>query len=321
MRIGENPEKQKSRKHRYKPFRVIMPVYIPEDESDYFKDAFAVFKKSIYSLLTTIDTEKTNITIINNDCNKEVTAYINQLLISKSIDRIVHCKENYGKIYTVIQEARGCYEKYVAIVDSDVFFFSNWQNEALAVFNNFQNVGVVGLTPDPNTAFYCNCSLFMKEYMSVKKGKIVEHTDLELFESGINKKDFFVTAKKNWKESQFYLEKNGIKAIIGAGHFASVYRKKMFERFSYKKPVNVFPGGELRFLDTPIDELGYYRVSLPKAHVYHLGNSIPDWIDTKKNFNSAMINNLKESRKIYVLFPYYFKCIFLRLLRRLNFYK
>jgi hypothetical protein len=64
MRIGENPEKQKSKKLSYKLFRVIIPVYIPNEESEYFKNAFFVFKKSIYSLLGTIDVENTNITII-----------------------------------------------------------------------------------------------------------------------------------------------------------------------------------------------------------------------------------------------------------------
>lgn len=116
MRIGENPEKQKSKKLSYKLFRVIIPVYIPNEESEYFKNAFFVFKKSIYSLLSTIDLENTNITIINNNCNAETTDFINPLLDSKDIDRHVHCKENYGKIQTILQEARGCCEDYIIMV-------------------------------------------------------------------------------------------------------------------------------------------------------------------------------------------------------------
>lgn len=115
-------------------------MYIPESEDAYFKYAFQVFQKSIYSLLETIDTEKTNITIVNNDCKQEVTDYLTDLLAQKKIDRHIHCQENYGKVYTVIQEARGCYEEYIAIVDSDVYFFEGWQTEVLNVIKALEEI-------------------------------------------------------------------------------------------------------------------------------------------------------------------------------------
>ncbi|MHC0447312.1 glycosyltransferase [Flavobacterium sp. 3-218] len=320
MRIGENPEKKKSKKLKYKFFRVIIPVYIPEEESEYFNSAFSVFKKSIYSLLNTIDVENTNITIINNNCKKEVTDYINLLISNKDIDRHIHCKENYGKVQTILQEARGCYEDFIAIIDSDVFFFSGWQNQVLSVFKSFKNVGVVGLAPNPNTTFYCNNSLFTNEFLFVKKDKVVEDRELELFEEGINKENFFVTKNKNWKEKQFYLETRTTKAVVGAAHFASVYKKEIFKRLPFEKPIYVFPGGELSFLDIPIDKLGYYRVSLLKAFVYHLGNSLPNWIDEKVIFAEKMMEQFEKPKKMYVLIPYSFKCIIVRVLKKFNFY-
>ncbi|WP_338377969.1 glycosyltransferase family 2 protein [uncultured Flavobacterium sp.] len=322
MRVGINPEKEKSKKLKYKLFRIIIPLYIPENEAAYFNNALQVFQKCMYSLFETIDEEKTNITIINNNCKKDVTDYVNDLLSEKRIDRHVHCKENYGKIYTVIQEARGCYEKYIAIVDSDVFFFTGWQVEVLKVFENFKNVGVVGLTPDVNTAFYCNSSLFFKEWLFVKKGKIVDNKELELFEEGINKKDFFITINKNWKNSQFYLEKNNVKAIVGAGHFASVYKKEVFKHLTFKKPIYVFPGGELNFLDKPLDKQGYYRLSLIKAFAYHMGNTIPEWLLEKKlKKNILNLRHHNEGKKSDLNFYYFFKSLFLRILRRFKFYK
>ncbi len=321
MRIGENPEKEKSKKIKYKFFRVIVPVYIPEEESEYFNNAFSVFKKSIYSLLNTIDAENTNITIINNNCKKEVTDYINLLLFNKDIDRHIHCKENYGKIQTILQEGRGCYEDFIAIIDSDVFFFSGWQNQVLSVFDSFKNVGVVGLTPDPNTAFYCNNSLLANEFLFVKKGKVVEDKELELFEAGINKENFFVTKTKNWKEKQFYLETKTTKAVVGAAHFASVYKKEIFNRLPFEKPIYVFPGGELSFLDIPIDKLGYYRVSLLKAFVYHLGNSLPKWIDEKVVLREKIRYKLERSEKMCVFIPYGLKCFFVRVLKKIHFYR
>ena len=66
MRIGVNPEKIKKTKILYKIHRVIIPVFIPEKDL-YFENSFEVLKKCLKSLLKTIDADKTNITIINNN--------------------------------------------------------------------------------------------------------------------------------------------------------------------------------------------------------------------------------------------------------------
>src|SRR5690606_3057117 len=112
-------------------------------------------------------------------------------------------------------------------------------------------------------------------------------------EKGIGNNHFFVSPKKNWKKEQFYLEKRDLKVVIGANHFASTYRKEIFEKLPFDKPIYVFPGGELKFLDTPIDKLGYHRVSLCKAFAYHMGNTIDE------NVNLEILkNNLLEKNEI-----------------------
>lgn len=315
MRIGTNPEKEKFQKIQYKLHRVIIPVYIPNDSHDYFKNLDIVFYASINSLLKTIDAKQTNITIINNNSTKEVTEFIDNLLCKGLIDKHVKYHWNYGKVYSILQEARASYEDFITIADADVFFFNDWQNQVHRVFNEFNKVGVVGLTPDPHMAFYCNSSLIFSKFLAIKKGKIVDNYDLELFEEGINNKYFFVNNNNNWKNKQYYLEKSDLKVVIGASHFASTYRKEVFNKLKIDKPIFVFPGGELNFLDLPIDKLGFYRVSLSRAYAYHMGNSFKQELMNYKTESSNIrcFNNKKNNFFLSNLgLLYSFKTMFAR---------
>lgn len=128
MRIVSNPEKKQLSRITYKPHRVIVPVYIPDSKEDYFKNLFEIFKISINSLINTTDKELTNITIINNKCKPEVTNYIDCLVKESKIDKHVKLSNNYGKVYTVLTEARASLEPFITISDADVFFYNNFIN-------------------------------------------------------------------------------------------------------------------------------------------------------------------------------------------------
>jgi DNA-binding transcriptional regulator GbsR (MarR family) len=320
MRTGINPEKEKFVKLQYKLHRVIIPVYIPDDKNDYFKNLDKVFYSNINSLLKTIDVNQTNITIINNNSKQDITDYIDQLLQDKLIDKHVkHCT-NYGKVYSILSEARGSYEDYITIADADVFFFNNWQNNVQTVFENFKSVGVVGLSPDPHMAFYCNNSLWFDSFFKIKKGCVINEKELELFEKGINKKDFFVTKKNNWKQKHYFIENQGLKVIVGASHFASTYKQELFMKLPFKKPIYVFPGGELTFIDTPIDKLGYHRISLPKAFVYHMGNTVYKNEKLDDLHNTILNKRVSIKSKKASIIPYKFKEYFIRVLRKFSSY-
>lgn len=106
MRIGVNPEKKKFGEIIYKKHRVIIPVYIPNSNEKYFDNLLSVFKTSINSLIQTIQHNDTNITIINNDCKKQVTDFIDDLIDENKIDKHVKLSSNYGKIYTILSEVK-----------------------------------------------------------------------------------------------------------------------------------------------------------------------------------------------------------------------
>lgn len=315
MRIGKNPEKELYNQVQYKQHRIIIPVFIPNSSDAYFNNLFSVFKISIDSLIKTTDNLATNISIINNNCREEVTKYIDKLLDEKKIDKHVKLSVNYGKVYTILSEAKSSYEQLITIADADVFYFSNWFNETLIVFNTYDKAGVVAPLPMPQLAYYNNASLFLDKLFKIKKGKVISDNDLLLFEKSVNNK---ISLKKdNWFKNQLYLEKNKIQVCIGSGHFIATYRKEVLDKIKVIKPKYIFEDGAESFhLDYPIDKLGYYRLSTINSYAYHLGNTIPKWVQNY-DFDVIITSEINIKTKLLkTYFPYKLKEIISKLYRK-----
>ena len=306
MRTIPNPEKFNFSEIVYKPHRIIIPVYIPESDNFYFNSLFDVFKMSINSLLNTVNSHNASITIINNNCKKDVTQYIDNLWVEKKIDKQVKLSDNYGKVHTILSEARGCYEPYITIADADVFYFNNWEEEVFDIFKTFPKAGVVSAVPSPHLFKYCNTSFIIDNVFKLKKGKILSDRSFRFFAEGISDfPNFFSKGKINYKESQFYIEKNKTKACVGATHFIATYKKEIFNRIPFKKPNFKFKSGDERiFIDADIDKMGYGRLSTIEAYAYHLGYSIPNWTINyrfkKSNFLFPLPPSINKERPGYV---------------------
>ncbi|WP_139958083.1 glycosyltransferase family A protein [Flavicella sediminum] len=320
MRIGNNPEKTKHTEILYKKHRIIIPVYIPASNDEYFKNLLEVYKTSMDSLFATIDVNTTVITIINNNCKQEVTEYINSLLAQKLIDKHVVYQENYGKVFAILSEARASYEDFISIADADVFYFNEWENKVFEIFEAFDRAGVVSPVPSPHLTFYNNVSLFGNLFHFPKKANVVTADSFKFLEEGTSNPEIFNHKKQNWKKKQFYLEKQQIKACVGSGHFVATYRN-VFKEFECVKPVYVFKNGDENFyLDLQFDQLGYYRLSTLETKAYHLGNTIPEWTNTVKHKGSKTL--IKATNKIkhrFHLPQYFFRKFIYKVLKKIKF--
>lgn len=290
MRIGVNPEKLKPKRLNHKPHRVIMPVYIPNLEEEYFKNALDVLKLCLDSLLATTNPEQTNITVINNASCGEVDEYLERLFQEGKIDKYVKRRENRGKVEPVLSEAMGSYEDYITITDADVFFKEGWLFETMKIFKNYQP-GVVMPLPVPNNykmnnIFCLNRAFFSKK---MKYGKIVDKNDLIEFERSVGSSGLM----NRFYDRQFHFEKNGVYACLGAGHFVATYDRQLFDFVDRLKKVKyIFKNGQEReYIDNLTNLTGTCRLSTIKSYVYHMGNTIPDF-----PFNN--VNKLKKSKTI-----------------------
>ncbi|MDA8595384.1 glycosyltransferase family 2 protein [Flavobacteriaceae bacterium] len=313
MRLGKNPQKNKSNLIDYGELRIIMPFYFNSKDS-YFDQSLQVLKKCLDSIIESSQDIDLRFTLIINSAEHSVLSFVD----GYNLDKIVLNRKNEGKLFSCINEARNCKEQFVGIIDSDVIFRKGWFDEALTIFNISRNIGVVSLCPQPNLAFYHNNSLFGSFLLlKLKIGNFVTKEYLELFERGVGNRNIY-SGNINWKRRQMMISDGTAKCIIGGGHFASIYRTEVFKKLEPKKINFVFKNGdENNHLDGPIDKAGYFRLSTLEPFVYHMGNVYEDYIEGFNNLNYKGVKIDQKQPKRTMLTNYVFGYFISNILKRI----
>jgi hypothetical protein len=314
MRQGVNPEKIKGELNTKKQHRVVVVFYIPNLQQEYYLQSLLVLDHCLNSLVSTINHETTNITLINNNSTSEAENIVGKY--QDKIDKYVSYTENKGKVYAVIDEVRAAFEPFVTISDCDVLFFKGWEKAVFDVFQHHPNAGVVTPLPSQYSAFNHNAAVFFDGYFSKKLryGKVVSDEDVDLFLKGVNNYDLLNNAFKfNWKEKQYFLE-GKVKAIIGATHFVATYKSDLFKNQNTFPAIKFANGYEAKFLDCLAEENGLYRLSTLKSYAYHLGNQIDEVVNhnsagellDKAVFDTLIVNNCHRSNWLVYWIKRYF---------------
>lgn len=268
MRTEGNPIKQNpALSVGYKRHRIIMPVFIPSHEG-YYKDAFKIFKICLQSLIDTTDRKFVNITIINNASVPEVNDLVNEKLVAGEVDQYIHNQVNRGKADAIVGAAKASYEPFITIADADVLFDQNWLTSIENIYRNFSYAGAVSPFPASNLKFSFTSSVWLSNFMRIKYGKVIPDSVFVQFEKSLGLQGFF---KKDDISGQFYLKRNNSYALVGSGHFVCTYRNEVFKHLRYA-PITMGLKGGLRLIDANVDRLGFWRLSVFKPHVYHMGN-------------------------------------------------
>ncbi|WP_299684312.1 glycosyltransferase [uncultured Dokdonia sp.] len=312
MRKGVNPEKLKNEANHHYRHRIIMPVYIPNIEEEYYKQTVAVFKHSLKSLVETINPETTAITIIDNNSIAEVDAVIASY--KDRIDKKVTYNENKGKVYAVLNEMRSCYEPFVTCTDADVLFMKGWEKAVFKIFKDHSKAGVVAPLPSPSHGLKYNTSLFLNTYFLGKMGykDIVTQEDLNLYAEGITNNYMLKrsNARYDWNEKQYYL-KGDQPAIVGSGHFVATYKSVLFDKKGAFPKMKFADGYEKNFIDVLSDVFGLYRLSTVDTFAYHMGNSLDHNIEKLEHRSGEKIRDSEfegiKTNHSKSLIPYAFK--------------
>ncbi|MFD0835494.1 glycosyltransferase family A protein [Mariniflexile aquimaris] len=322
MRDGVNPEKYKGEKNKCYFHRIIIPVYIPNNQEEYYSNSIEVLDACLNSLIQTINFETTAITLINNNSSEFLIQPI-MVKYKAYIDKFVIYGENKGKVYPVFSEAKAAYEPFITIADADLLFFSGWESAVFEIFKDIKKAGVVSPLPLQSLALNKNNSVFFDNYFfgRIKYDKIVSDNDNDLYLKGLFNPALFNRRNRtfSWKEKQYYL-KNNVTAVLGAGHFCATYRKAIFNFETEFPEMKFINGYEDIYLDEPADRNGWYRLSTAKSYAYHIGNKIDDFV-LKANFdnelllNSKIFKNIKNPSKSIV--PYRIKIIFFKIIKKL----
>jgi glycosyltransferase involved in cell wall biosynthesis len=282
MRIGKNPNISKELDLSKSSHRVVIPVYIPNAEG-YFEGSFDVLKVCIQSLLATINLD-TKISLISNDSSDEVNAYIRELFETGKIDRAVFNTDNVGKMNAIIPEARASFEDYVTYADADVFFDKGWLKQTFSMFEKVRKAGLVSMNPTPRNLVRADSTVLdnlHKFLWSMKRTKdVCSYEDLLHFHKSIDRDLSFTEEMFNRSKVACV----GDNYIIGAGHFCCTVKKAPVLKKTPSKMSNIAASGgsENKYLDVPFDKTGLWRLSSPKAYVWHMGNVLDrNWADAK----------------------------------------
>ncbi len=281
MRIGVNPEKKNNQLELEDYHRVVIPVYIPNLEEDYFKDGLVILKLCINSLLFTIH-NKTKISLIDNGCCKEVENYLHDLYkTQRPVDQLLNSKQNLGKVNAIYSAVKSNLEPLITIADADVMFLPNWQSNVEGIFRDFPESGMV--SPVPSSLGYRSEFINSTMYYGLFKGKIgfkdvVSPEGLIKFQESIGREMY----KKIHLEKYLTVSNSKNTAVIGCGHFVATLRSDVFKSAPQDVCQHKIVGGsESTYFDIPNDKAGYLRLATKDNYAYHLGNVFEPWMDVK----------------------------------------
>ena len=288
MRIGENPAKSAPAVRSDALVRVVVPVYIPgtipgtPDGSGYFAEAAAIVERCLDSLARTGGPD-TRITVVANGCAPAVVERLVARQQAGLVDQVLVSAENLGKVDGFLAGARGSWEPVVVVSDSDVLWRPGWPAALTAVLDTFPECALVSASPGPHLVRYATSTVILDAAArrSLRRRGVVDPAELQRFEESVGTPGLF----DGQRDQQWLLERDGVVALVGGGHFAFALRRSALSSVS-AGPVL---GWEREALDVPLDRDGWWRLSTPEAYALHLGNKLEPWMDDEIAADEARV--------------------------------
>lgn len=276
MRIGTNPIKESGVLTLARPCRVVVPVYIPE-RAGYFSESLEILQMCLESLHLTAG-NNVAITVVSNGCAQEVLTALESMFARGWIDQLVLSRENLGKTGAIASVLKGAPEELLAWTDCDVLFKLGWIEAVVKVFHAFPECGAVAPFPGAHLPWHHTSATMLGAWASrcIAREGVVPIQDLDDFSRSVGTPGLF---KSGQKESQWIVRRENVKACIGAGHFVCCIRPEVVKGMP-DEPCTAALNGEAdrKFLDLPPERCGLWRLSLPRAYVWHMGNTTEPWM-------------------------------------------
>lgn len=296
MRIGSNPQKSERKITLTTHHRIVVVVYIPNEEG-FYENSFDVFKICLNSLVSTINLDAV-ITVVNNGSHEKVSNFLNLYLKEKKIDTLISHNTNIGKIDALIGAARSSREKYITLTDADILFTTGWQEKVEEVFFSFLNVGSV--SPIAVKGLFFGTSTVLKNILlrKIKFKSIPIPENFEAYNRYLESINWDIETKDDTKWN--VVEKNNCKANIGSGHQVLTIDRDILFKTVPTNPSLTLVGGtsENDYIDFAIDKANKLRLSTFHNYAYHMGNKLENWMVNLQNNNKKTESNIKNEQRI-----------------------
>lgn len=318
MRAGENKSKEKKVELDFCNHRIIIPLFIPNEEG-YYKESFDIFKMCLLSVIKTANS-KIKVSVVSNGSCASVHDKLLKLQKEGSIDQLVIENQNIGKINSILRSLRTAQERFITITDADVLFLNDWEQEVMSVFESFPKASAVSPIPVFRTQNHYTSNIIFDYLFSnkIKFSKVKNPEALTLFAKSIG----WSHLDEKWKDFiMTIVSKNGKKAVVGCNHCVVTYKKEIFGMIP-KGDSQYKLGGDSEglYLDSVSQYYDGYRLAVFDNYAHHLGNTIQDWMLSAYH-NLKVQDKHNEDIQVRVLkksmFRHYFKnVIFKKLFSR-----
>lgn len=287
MRKGENPVRDQLLDNQKAHHRIILPLYIPSENEEYYKDAFSIFEYCLFSLHKT-SFSKIKVSVVCNGCADSVHQKLTPLVEQNYIDQLIIEKQKIGKINSILRALRTAEEEIITISDADVLFCEGWENAVVDLFQAFPKAGAICPVPVFRKQFHLTSNIWLRylfsskiQFLPVKNPEAMTRFANSIGWSwlDIKYKDVIGTLRS----------KNDKIAVLGCSHFVSTYKREVFEHLPKENSAYLL-GGDSEFLytDKPVLQMGGYRLSTYDNYAYHMGNVREQWM--KEVFESLQSN-------------------------------
>lgn len=287
MRVGVNPAKLNSGIDKKYHHRIIIPVFVPNFEG-YFQNLFEVIKICIESAYLT-QHGRSAITVVDNASCPEVKSWLDEKFRSGQIETLISHAENIGKVDAIVGAARACREDLITLTDCDILFKNSWQEEVEALFINFEKVGSAAPFPVARHLYYHTSSTLKSVLLNHNLSFSFQSTDEDMLI-----KDVY--GSYGWNYEKGYdgllpvISSNGQNAVIGSGHQVMTIRREVFFQMPHQPSfIKIGANSELNWIDEPINNHGYWRLSTLKNYVSHMGNNLTG--GEREQFSNLQKNN------------------------------
>lgn len=306
MRVGSNPQKEERKVTLTTHHRIVVVVYIPNDEG-FYKDSFEVFKTCLDSLVSTINS-KAAITVVNNGSHQKTCDFLNSYLSDNKIDTLISHNTNIGKIDALIGAARGSREPYITLTDADILFVAGWQEKVEEIFAKFPKVGSVSPIPVQKGLYFGTSFVLLQILLGkihfklapIPENFVAYNRYMESINWNVETKDDI-----NWA----IVEKNGVKATVGSGHqVLTINRDILFEKTPSNPSLTLVGGkSENNYVDFPIDKSGSLRLSTYNNYAFHMGNKLESWMLEVQKTSENIAKNEEDNIELVKPSPDLFK--------------
>ncbi len=298
-RIGQNPAKFV--KEVAKPARITVAVlnYIPF-LSGFYAEMDGVLKACLNSIYQTRLNEEFDVLVFDNGSCDEIKQYLLKEQAEGRIQYLFLSEKNLGKggAWNIIFD--GAPGEIIAYTDNDCLFTPDWLEKSVRILETYPNTGMVTARPfRTNTELYTATLSWADSHEDVhhEQGNLIPFEVFREFDLSLGQSEEEIASHYE-QTTDHRLTYKGVKAMVGASHWQfTAYKDKLTEFLPFRMDR---PMGQVRQLDTRINEKGYLRLMTETPCAMNMSNTLDDSVKVaeKQEVKKKNIADIPIIRKI-----------------------